>query len=87
MKYFTIGLELSKRGRAGMGRRSGFGLPGSRGRCGALLVCGSTVCEGCIMTSEKLRHRRQFLHVAAGAAMLSAVSRISGGTCGDIVPK
>src|SRR5262245_9612055 len=33
--------------------------------------------EGCIMTNVKLPHRRQFLHLAAGAAALPALSRIA----------
>jgi tripartite-type tricarboxylate transporter receptor subunit TctC len=33
--------------------------------------------EGSIMTSVKLPHRRQFLHLAAGAAVLPAVARLA----------
>lgn len=41
----------------------------------ALAACKFTLCEGHIVTNVKFPHRRQFLHLAAGAATLPAVSR------------
>jgi tripartite-type tricarboxylate transporter receptor subunit TctC len=43
----------------------------------ALPICEFILWEGYIVTNVKLPHRRQFLHLAAGAAVLPAVSRVA----------
>jgi tripartite-type tricarboxylate transporter receptor subunit TctC len=42
-----------------------------------LPICKFILWEGYIVTNVKLPHRRQFLHLAAGAAALPAVSRVA----------